>query len=691
MISIQTIRARIVVSGIAVVLVACAAISLLAIQNLAELAEEDSDAILEQMAARYANNIEKEIGKAVLTASTLTQAIEGLQRSGEFSPESVAQLVTNVVAKHPEYVGSTAAWEPNKFNGNDSALIGQQYSDASGRYVPYFYNTSSGVAVEILDMRPEAGTGEWYDRPVRENRSVLTPPYIYPVDGVDVLMTTASIPIRDANKKAIGIVTIDTGLEQVQSIVSKITPFETGFAYLMSHDGQWVSAPDKALLGQPVEDELAKRILKTVASGKKFHEITEIDGVEMLSVAIPVNFGTDENWILAIHAEEDQVFSSSNATSNILILLSLFAIVVATGIYFLLGTNIARPISSLSQVMQDLSAGNLATDVPHQDKQDEIGRMAVAIHHFKTRLIENKELQENAVKLEEKAAAERRAEQLALADGFESKVETIVRQVATGIDGANSDADVVNANSLRSIDHMKSVVESIREANTNVQTVAASSEELSASIAEISSRVAEVATTSREAASKANETNQTVEELSNTADNIGQVISLINDIAEQTNLLALNATIEAARAGEAGKGFAVVASEVKNLANQTANATSEIASQVGDMQGVTQSAVNAIKGIREIIDQVDQITTGIASAVEEQSAATNEIARSAQNASSSTGQVESVVLEVEKEAQSVNNAATSLSSVTRNLSERSRELTQEVEAFLSGIRNNQKS
>jgi methyl-accepting chemotaxis protein len=224
------------------------------------------------------------------------------------------------------------------------------------------------------------------------------------------------------------------------------------------------------------------------------------------------------------------------------------------------------------------------------------------------------------------------------------------------------------------------------EASRNVETVAAASEELSASIAEIGRQVAQAATITNRAVDEARKTDTTVQGLAEAAGKIGEIVKLINDIAGQTNLLALNATIEAARAGEAGKGFAVVASEVKNLATQTAKATEDISAQVNAVQSVTREAVEAIQLIGKTIGEVSSVATSIASAVEQQGAATQEIARNTQEAARRTQDVAGNVAGVTEGANATGRAADGVKSAAEALGQQSDRLRAQVDGFLSRIR-----
>ncbi|MBV6656803.1 MAG: HAMP domain-containing protein [Devosiaceae bacterium] len=368
------------------------------------------------------------------------------------------------------------------------------------------------------------------------------------------------------------------------------------------------------------------------------------------------------------------------------VMLAIVALVVGAAAAFFIGQLMSRAIGGVVARMNALAQGDLEIDIAGTERKDELGAMARALVIFKDNGIERQRLEDEQAQQAEIAAAKKTREMNELADGFEMSVNEVVSAVSSAAEqmvglsqGMSDAADRANGRS-------STVAAASEEASTNVETVAAASEEMTNSIAEVSERISQSATMTDDAARGAERATQTVSQLSTSAQTIGEVVKLISDIAEQTNLLALNATIEAARAGEAGKGFAVVASEVKSLANQTAKATEQISAQVTGMQGDTNAVVDAIDQIGTMIQDLNSTASSIAAAVEEQHSATQEIARNTQQAADGTREVSSNITEVSTAVMETGQAAREVLSASSQLAEQSEQLQGRVADFLTKIR-----
>ncbi len=349
------------------------------------------------------------------------------------------------------------------------------------------------------------------------------------------------------------------------------------------------------------------------------------------------------------------------------------------------GRNVSAPISDITDTMTQLANGDKQVRIPFTDRRDEIGSMASAVEVFKDNMIKNEEMV--AAQEVERKAKEVRAEKISQRTAsFDNVIKLVLGTVSSASQQMEASAQTMQAAAEETNVQSTAVAAASEQASTNVQTVAAATEELSSSIQEISRQVAESTRVVNQAVNEATKTKQLVRGLDEAAGKIGQVVALITDIAEQTNLLALNATIEAARAGEAGKGFAVVASEVKNLATQTAKATEEIGGQISGIQSATKGSVEAIERIFETIEKVNGISTTIASAVEEQGAATKEIARNVEQAASGTQEVSNNIVGVTKAAGETGQVSTQVLEAAKELARQSTTLRSEVDTFLSDIK-----
>ncbi len=311
-----------------------------------------------------------------------------------------------------------------------------------------------------------------------------------------------------------------------------------------------------------------------------------------------------------------------------------------------------------------------------------------AVAQAETAVAETEKLGREQQKLQDNATQERQELLLSLADKFETGVKGAVTQIRSSLDGMQSETKVMLERADETQGTAAKVADTADNTTEKVDAIAGAVGELSSSVSEITARVRETADIAAKAENKSEMTTEQVAELAEAVSGISEVVGLIAEIAEQTNLLALNATIEAARAGEMGKGFAVVANEVKSLATQTARATEDITERIDKVRGSTKVTVDAIKDIRGIINQLNEHSTKIAAAVEEQDATTRDISRNLQEAADGSRQMNSAMASVRENTETASQSVHKVADASGIVAQNTQELDDNLSELLSGLRSN---
>ena len=444
-----------------------------------------------------------------------------------------------------------------------------------------------------------------------------------------------------------------------------------------------IKADGKRAGGTPLGQNGA--VYPVVTKGQTYRGEATILGKDYYTVYQPI---TDSKGniagILYVGVEKSKINAVVSNTMWQFIIAAIPVVLLAMGIMVPLVRRLMKPVREISTVTDRISQNDLDISVPYTDRQDEIGILARSVSALKASAIERAELVERQ-KEAEAALKQRTSHREQLVEAFRRSVQSLLEDVRVTATGLDDTASMLNKAAETGAQQADRTTSATGEASQSVQSVASAAEELTSSISEIERQVSQSTEVANRAAEKSHLTNEKMEGLARSASRIGEVVTLIQDIAEQTNLLALNATIEAARAGEAGKGFAVVASEVKELASQTARATSEISDQISAIQFASEESVAAIAEIMSTISEVNANTISISGSVREQSAATTEISQSIQLAANGTARVTETIEELSDTVRNTSRSADAVTGSAGSLKQRTEALASEIDSFLRNV------
>ena len=661
---VTSIRFRLIAGGIIIVLLPLLVIALLSINKsstaLAELSKRQAAAVAADL-VNLADNILREERK--------------LAEVFAFDPEVIS--VAGAVHKSGVESQGEAIQKLYKSLGQKFAPLGDGYqgvfvSDAKG-------NLFTGVLEGGKEYKGSNVADRDYFK-AAQGTGKTTIGEIVLSKTTNKLISVVCVPLKSESKDFIGAVGLVLKVEMLTELVSGRKIGTTGYGFMTDRKGIILAHPDpKNILNLDIT-KLAgmETIVKRMLASEKGVEEYVYKGIDKIAGFAPL---TQVDWHIAVTQDASEFLQAAHSIRNSSLIVAVVAMVLTVVAVTFFAGLIVKPINRAIANLKDIAEGEGdLTKRLDATAKDEIGELGLWFNTFIAKL------QGIIVKLGENSTG---------INNSASHLSSIAGELSQGAADTSQRSESVATASEEMSANLNNVAAAMEESATNTNMVASAAEEMSSTIREIAENAERARNVSSKAVNQAQNASEKMGELGSAAQKIGQVTETITEISEQTNLLALNATIEAARAGEAGKGFAVVANEIKELAKQTAGATQNIKQQIDEVQRTTELTVTEINQISEVIGNVNEIITTIAAAVEEQTAATREIADNIAQASQGiqevnenvsqssavAGTISQDIAQVNRAAGAISNNSKQVESSSSDLYRLAQELKKVVDSF----------
>lgn len=552
------------------------------------MAEEMAFDVSEQTAHRYGNVVDAELEIAMDAARTLAQSLEGIKQYASPERDDTNAMLREVLKENPNFIGVWTCWEPNAFDGRDSAFVNTPGHDETGRFIPYWNRGSGKIILEPLMDYTKTGAGDYYLIPLKTGKETIFDPFLYPVAGEEVLMTSLVVPIK-VNGKSLGVAGIDIPLSNFNQWIEEIVLYENGYGGVVSNDGTIVAHKDESQVGKNIlnrgNTEKRREYLEAITDGDVYHSMDQsifLDE-EVYRVFVPINVGKAETpWSFYINVPTEEILAPVHNIRNFVILFTVISLFVLVGIIIFIADKISSPIkgivSDVSSAINQLSSSTAEHERIMNQQTSSVNETSTTMEELGISSQQSAEQSDKAADEAEQVLqlSERGVKEMVDARNAVStlreKVEDIAQQILHLSEQISQISDITAI--------VTDIANQVNLLALNASVEAARAGEQGKGFAVVASEIRKLADESRKSAEKINE--------------------LVNDIQKATNSTVM-VTEEGTKTVEAVTNAAQKStrtfSEITNSANNAAESVQQIAMNIQQQAAAINQVVQAMNSI----------------------------------------------------------------------------------------------
>ncbi|WP_369354039.1 methyl-accepting chemotaxis protein [Lysinibacillus capsici] len=583
---------KILATVIGTVFVVFAVITVVNIYQTKNLTIETAQKMAQAETSDHANQIQIQLDYAMDTARTLAANLTTMVEEQRADRALTDAMFQRILKNNEQFMGVWSVWEPNAFDAQDEKYINTERHDASGRYVPFWTRDGDRIVPSpIVDY----DTSDFYLLPKQKGQEMILEPFVYPIAGKDVLLTSIIVPVTIDNEFK-GIVAVDMSLETFAQLSQQVKLFESGFGSIISNNGMFVTHPNNDYVTKPFAEQeqytYRNEIQTAIQQGKAsvIQDFSSYLQEDSYIVTAPIHIGkTETPWSLLVTVPTKEVLAQTTKLTWTMVIIGVAGLIYLIIVLTWLIRRIVRPIVMTVEQVQAIADGNLAVEPLAEDSKDELGHLAKAVNIMTSN---TRTLIQEATQISNQAST------------FSDRLMSSTNNMSVSIDQVLTTTGELATGATLQAEHAALTLGVTQEVEQKLQAI-------QAAIKEMTHRSQETTQASKQGLVHAEQSIQgmeamseqvtltasVVQQLSDQSTEINRILQVINAIAGQTDLLALNAAIEAARAGEHGKGFSVVAEEVRKLAEESAKSTSQIAAIIDTVVKETVKAGDAMQNV----------------------------------------------------------------------------------------------